>query len=94
MGLEPNRPVFAEPTRTAGGLPGPLANTNIKSLWVYPPIRVFMAVGFIWASRWCYRLHSEIERHFRVGLVFAVVCDLGDELSLGGELSVLSFSCS
>ena len=29
--LEPNRPVFAVQTRTAGGLPGPIANTN----WVF-----------------------------------------------------------
>jgi len=27
-GLEPNRPVFAVQTRTAGGLPGPVANTK------------------------------------------------------------------
>ena len=27
-GLEPNRPVFAVQTRTAGGLPGPVANTT------------------------------------------------------------------
>jgi len=29
-GLEPNRPVFAVQTRTTGGLPGPVANTNCQ----------------------------------------------------------------
>jgi hypothetical protein len=28
MVLEPNRPVFEVQTRTAGGLPGPVANTT------------------------------------------------------------------
>jgi len=31
--LEPNRPVFAVQTRTAGGLPGPISNTNCQSAW-------------------------------------------------------------
>ena len=30
-GLEPNRPVFAVQTRTAGRLPGPVANTNTST---------------------------------------------------------------
>jgi len=32
--LQPNRPVFAVQTRTAGGLPGPVANTSQKYGWV------------------------------------------------------------
>jgi len=32
MGLEPNRPVFAVQTRTAGGLPAPVAYTSITLL--------------------------------------------------------------
>ena len=31
--LEPNRPVFAVQTRTAGGLPGPVANTSCR-VWM------------------------------------------------------------
>jgi hypothetical protein len=34
--LEPNPPVFAVQTRTTGGLPGPLANTNDKKSWFTP----------------------------------------------------------
>jgi len=32
MGLEPNWPVFPVQTRTAGGLPWPVANTRIELL--------------------------------------------------------------
>jgi hypothetical protein len=41
-----------------------------------------MAVGFIWASRRCHSLNSEIVRDFRVDLVFAAVGALGYEHSL------------
>jgi hypothetical protein len=35
-GLEPNRPVVAVQTRTAGGLPGPVANTINKHTMALP----------------------------------------------------------
>jgi len=41
-----------------------------------------MAVGYIWASRQCHSLDSEIVRDFRVDLVFAAVGALAGELSL------------
>jgi len=33
-GLEPNRPVFAVQTRTAGGLPGLVANTTFSTTYI------------------------------------------------------------
>jgi hypothetical protein len=36
-GLELNRPVFAVQTRTAGGLPGPVAHTNSNLIPRIPP---------------------------------------------------------
>ena len=50
-----------------------------------------MAVRFIWASRQCGSLDSEIVRDFRVDLVFAAVGALGGELSHGGELTLCLF---
>jgi len=45
---------------------------HIESSCVYPLIRVFTALGLIWASRRCQSLDSGIVRDFRVDLVFAV----------------------
>ena len=39
---------------------------QIESLRGYPSIRVFMEVGFIWASRRCHSLDSGIVREFQV----------------------------
>jgi hypothetical protein len=47
-----------------------------------------MAVGFIWACCQCHSLDSEIVTDFQVDLVFAAVCVLGDEHSLGLEFSL------
>ena len=45
---------------------------HIESSCVYPPIRVFMLVGFIWASRRCHSLDPGMVRDFRVDLVLSV----------------------
>jgi hypothetical protein len=39
-----------------------MQTVHIESSCVYPPIRVFTAVAFIWASRRCHSRDSEIER--------------------------------
>ena len=49
-----------------------MQTVHIESSCVYPTIRAFMVVGFIWASRRCHILDSEIVRDFRVDLVLAV----------------------
>jgi hypothetical protein len=49
-----------------------MQTVHIELSCVYPLIRVFMAVGFIWASRRCHSLDSGIVRDFRVDLVLAV----------------------
>jgi len=43
-GLEPNQPVFAVQTRTAGGLPGPVANTS--------PCTISVWIGTLSSSTW------------------------------------------
>jgi len=59
-----------------------MQTVHIESSSVYPPIRVFMEVGFIWASRQCHSVDSEIVRDFQVDLVFAAVGAFGGELYL------------
>jgi len=49
-----------------------MQTVQIESLCVYPSVRDFMAVGFIWAGRRCHILDSRIVRDFRVDLVLAV----------------------
>ena len=41
-----------------------MQTVHIQSSCLYPPIRVFMAAGCIWASRRCHSLDSEIVRDF------------------------------
>ena len=68
---------------------------HIESSFVYPPIRVFMAVGFIWASRRCHSLDLRIDEvggfldaivgvseDSIVGLVGSVISSLESKLSL------------
>jgi len=50
-----------------------MQTVHIESSCVYPLIRVFMAVGFIWASRRCHSLDSGIVRDFRVNLVLGAL---------------------
>jgi len=49
-----------------------MQTVHIESSCVYPLIRDFLAVGFIWASLQCHSLDSGIVRDFRVDLVLAV----------------------
>jgi hypothetical protein len=53
---------------------------HIESSCVYPSIRDFMAVGFIWASRRCHSLDSEIVRDFPVDLVLAAIGTFADSI--------------
>ena len=72
-----------------------MQTVHIESLFVYPLTRDFMAVGFIWASRWCQILDSEIVRNFRVDLILAAIGALDDSIigsivgSIVGELSLI-----
>ena len=50
-----------------------MQTVHIESLCVYPSIRDFMVVGFIWAGHRCHSLDSEIVRDFRVDLVLAAI---------------------
>jgi len=64
---------------------------HIESSCLYPPIRVCMEVGFIWASRRCHRLDSEIVRDFRADLGFSDLI-VGSSISaLGSEVSLFLF---
>jgi len=65
-----------------------IRTVHIESFCLDPPIRVFMAVGFISASRWCHSLDSEIVSDFQVDSVFVAIGALGAELSSGCELSL------
>jgi hypothetical protein len=60
-----------------------MQTVHIESLCVYPSIRDFMVVGFIWASRRCHILDSEIVRDFQVDLVWAVKAALRTEKAGG-----------
>ena len=53
---------------------------HIESSCVYPSIRDFMVVGFIWASRQCHNLDSEIVRDFQVDLVWAAIGAFADSI--------------
>ena len=65
-----------------------MQTVHIESSCLYLPIRVFMAVGCIWASHRCHSLDFKIVRDFQVDLVFSAVGALGGELSFGCELSL------
>jgi len=49
-----------------------MQTVHIESWCVYPLIRVFMAVGLIWASRRCHILHSGIVTDCPADLVWVV----------------------
>jgi len=57
-----------------------MQTVHIESSCVYPSIRDFMVVGFIWASRECHSLDSEIVRDFRVDLVLAAIGVFADSI--------------
>ena len=63
-----------------------LPTLHIESSCVYPPITVFMVVGFIWVSHRCHTLDFDIVRDFRMGVVFPAVGDVVEDVSLGCEL--------
>jgi hypothetical protein len=68
-----------------------MQTVDIESSFVYPSIRVFMAAGFIWASRRCHRLDFRIEEVG--GFVDAIVGVSEDSivgLVVGSVLSQLS----
>jgi len=49
--LEPNRPVFAGQTRTAGRLPGPIADTALCAILVHMVGFLKIAYGRSWISQ-------------------------------------------
>jgi len=65
-----------------------MQTVHIESSCVYPPIRVFMAVGFTWASCWCHSLDTRIMRDFRVDLVLPVIVALRTE-EAGGFINAI-----
>jgi hypothetical protein len=72
-----------------------MQTVHIESSFVYPSIRVFMAVGFIWASRQCHSLDFRIEEVG--GFVDAIVAVSEDSIvglivdSVLSELSLFLF---
>ena len=53
---------------------------HIESSCVYPSIRDCRVVGFIWASRRCHSLDSEIIRDFRADVVLAGIGAFADSI--------------
>jgi len=49
-----------------------MQTVHIESLCVYASTRAFMAVGVIWASRWCHSHDSGIVKDLWIDLVTAV----------------------